>query len=50
MTQRSKKQSVVTRFSEKVGFISMTLGICELLWLKSLLKELKTTNVSSWGD
>uniref|UniRef100_A0A2P2QLF0 Retrovirus-related Pol polyprotein from transposon TNT 1-94 n=1 Tax=Rhizophora mucronata TaxID=61149 RepID=A0A2P2QLF0_RHIMU len=41
VTWRSKKQNVVARSSVEVGFRPMTLGICELLWLKIILKDLK---------
>ena len=43
MTLRSKKQNVVDRSSAKVEFRSMALGICELLWLKTILEDLKIT-------
>ena len=33
---RSKKQNVVARSSVEVEFMSMALGICELLWLRQL--------------
>ena len=38
---RSKKQLVVARSSAEAEFRSMALGICELLWLKITLKDLK---------
>ncbi|XP_071679700.1 uncharacterized protein [Lolium perenne] len=38
---RSKKQGVVARSTAKAEFRSMAHGICELLWLKILLTELK---------
>ena len=38
---RSKKQSVVARSSAEAEFRAMTLGICELLWLKIILDDLK---------
>ena len=37
---RSKKQSVVARSSAEAEYRAMALGICELLWLQKLLKEL----------
>ena len=40
VTWRSKKQSVVARSSAKAEYRAITLGICELLWLKRLLGEL----------
>lgn len=41
MTWRSKKQSVVAPSNVEVEFRSMALGICELLWLKLILEDLK---------
>lgn len=41
VTWRSKKQSVVTRSSAEVEFRVMNLGICEGMWLKSMLDEIK---------
>ena len=41
MTWRSKKQPVVARSSVKAEYQVITLGICELMWVKSLLKELQ---------
>lgn len=41
VTWRSKKQSVVSRSSAESEFRSMALGICELLWLKIILEDLK---------
>ncbi|KAK3004985.1 hypothetical protein RJ639_017903 [Escallonia herrerae] len=41
VTWRSKKQPVVARSSSEVEFRSMAQGICELLWLKIILKDLK---------
>ena len=46
MTWRSKKQ-VVARSSVEVAFRSMAQGICELMWLKSLMKGLKIANGGS---
>ena len=40
-TWRSKKQTVVSRSSAESEFRSMALGICELLWLKIILEDLK---------
>ena len=40
---RSKKQSVVARSSAKASYRAIALGICEFLWLKRLLGELKIT-------
>lgn len=41
VTWRSKKQPVVTRSSAEAEFHSMAQGICELLWLKIILEDLK---------
>ena len=43
VTWRSKKQSVVARSSAEAEYRAIALGICELLWLKRLLWELKIT-------
>ncbi|XP_070677787.1 uncharacterized mitochondrial protein AtMg00810-like [Malus domestica] len=40
VTWRSKKQKVVTRSSAEVEFRGMSHGVCELLWLKQLLRNL----------
>ncbi|CAJ2655949.1 unnamed protein product [Trifolium pratense] len=41
VTWKSKKQSVVSRSSAEAEFRAMTQGICELLWLKSILEDLR---------
>ena len=41
VTWRSKKQNVVARSSAEAEFRAMALGICELLWLKIILDDLK---------
>ena len=41
MTWRSKKQSVVARSSAEAKYRSMAHGICEVLWIRRILKELK---------
>ena len=41
VTWRSKKQNVVVRSSAKVEFKATTQGICELLWQKIILGDLK---------
>ena len=41
VTWRSKKQNVVARSSAEAEFRAMAQGICELLWIKSLLKDLR---------
>lgn len=38
---KSKKQSVVARSSAEAEFRAMALGICELLWMKQILEDLK---------
>ncbi|KAL5743958.1 hypothetical protein ACOSP7_026823 [Xanthoceras sorbifolium] len=40
VTWRSKKQKVVALSSVEAEFRGMTKGLCELLWLKSLLEEI----------
>lgn len=41
VTWISKKQNVVARSSVEVEFRAMAQGICELLWLKIILEDLK---------
>ena len=41
ITWRSKKQSVVVRSSAEAEFRAMALGICEGMWIKSILEDLK---------
>ena len=41
VTWRSKKQHVVARFSAEAEYRAMVQGICELLWLKIILEDLK---------
>ena len=53
VTWRSKKQDVMARSSVEAEFRSMTLRICELLWLKIILEDLKITwetPMSLYGD
>jgi hypothetical protein len=38
---RSKKQAVVARSTAKAEYRAMALSLCEMLWLRSLLKELR---------
>jgi hypothetical protein len=38
---RSKKQNVVARSSAEAEFRTMAQGVCELLWLKIILEDLK---------
>ena len=42
VTWRSKKQAVVSRSSAEAEFRAMAQGICEGIWLRRLLTELKT--------
>ena len=44
VTWRSKKQNVVARSNKEAEFKVVAQGICELLWLKLLLEELKVTS------
>jgi hypothetical protein len=41
VTWKSKKQSVVARSSAEAEYRAMTHGVCEILWLKKILEELK---------
>lgn len=41
VTRRSKKQNVISRSSAETEYRSMALGICELLWLKIFLRDLR---------
>ncbi|KAI9193816.1 hypothetical protein LWI28_000412 [Acer negundo] len=41
VTWRSKKQGVVTRSSAEAEFRGAALRICEVIWIKRLLKDLK---------
>nr|KYP51611.1 Copia protein [Cajanus cajan] len=41
VTWKSKKQSVVARSSAEAKFRAMAQGICELLWLKIILEDLR---------
>jgi hypothetical protein len=38
---RSKKQVVVSRSIAKVEHRAMALALCEMMWLKGLLKDLQ---------
>ena len=44
MTWQSKKQNVVARNSAKAKFKAIAHGICEVLWIKQLLEELKVAS------
>ena len=41
VTWRSKKQNVVARSSAEAEFRAMAPGVCELLWMKIILDDLK---------
>ncbi|RVW17646.1 Retrovirus-related Pol polyprotein from transposon RE1 [Vitis vinifera] len=41
VTWRSKKKHVVVRSSVEAEFQTMALGICELMWIKGLLRKLQ---------
>ncbi|PON50663.1 Ribonuclease H-like domain containing protein [Parasponia andersonii] len=41
VTWRNKKQNVVVRSSTEAKYRAMAQGICEVLWIQMLLKELK---------
>ena len=41
ITWRSKKQNVVTRSSTESKFRVIAQGLCELLWLKIILDDLR---------
>ncbi|KAI5316914.1 hypothetical protein L3X38_036621 [Prunus dulcis] len=40
VTWRSKKQKVVSRSSAEAEYCGMAHGVCELLWLRRLLRDL----------
>ncbi|RVX03793.1 Cycloartenol synthase [Vitis vinifera] len=44
VTWQSKKQSVVARSSAEAEFRAVTYDICEVLWIKQLLEELKAAS------
>ncbi|RVW54469.1 Retrovirus-related Pol polyprotein from transposon RE1 [Vitis vinifera] len=44
VTWRSKKQSVVAKSSVEAEFRAVAHGICEVLWIKQLLEELKVAS------
>ena len=41
VTWRSKKQPIAARSSVEAEYQAMTQGICKLMWIKTLLKELQ---------
>ncbi|KAL9447690.1 hypothetical protein AB3S75_015212 [Citrus x aurantiifolia] len=43
VTWRSKKQNVVARSSAEAEFRAVAHGICEVMWIKRILEELKFT-------
>jgi len=43
---KSKKQNVVARSSAEAEYRAMVMAICELSWIKQLLKELKFGDVN----
>lgn len=44
---KSKRQSVVARSSAEAEYRSMALTVCEVMWLKQLLKDLGLSNMKS---
>ena len=46
VTWRSKKQNVVARNSAGAEFRAVAHGICEIMWIRRLLEELKATKSS----
>ncbi|KAL5777605.1 hypothetical protein ACOSP7_010531 [Xanthoceras sorbifolium] len=44
VTWRSKKQNVVARSSAEAEFRAVAHGICEVIWIKRLLEDLKISN------
>ena len=43
VTWRSKKQNFIARSSAEVEFRAIAQGMCEGLWIKKLLEELRIT-------
>ena len=43
VTWQNKKQNVVARSSVEVEFRVVAHGICEIMWIRRLLEELKMT-------
>ena len=41
MTWRSKKENVVVRSSAELQFRALAQGLCELMWLKNILNDLR---------
>lgn len=46
VTWRSKKQSVTSRSSAEAEYRALALGICEGMWLKRLMKELRCDSLN----
>ena len=46
VTWRNKKQNVVVRSSVEAEYRAMAQGVCELLWLQKLLKEMRLSEGS----
>lgn len=46
VTWRSKKQNVVAKSSAEAEFRAVAHGICEIMWIRRLLEELKATKSS----
>lgn len=44
VTWHSKKQTVVARSSAEAKYRAIALGICEVLWIKKILEELRASN------
>ena len=49
VTWRSKKQNVVARSSAEAEFRVMAHGVCELLWMKIILDDLKKNMKLLWA-
>ncbi|KAL5552580.1 hypothetical protein UlMin_039981 [Ulmus minor] len=47
VTWKSKKQSVVARSSVEAEYGGMAFGVCELLWLRNLLRDLGVNSNSA---
>ena len=43
MTWRSKKQNVVARSSAEAEFRAVAQGMCEVIWIRRILQELKVS-------
>ena len=48
VTWRSKKQNVVARSNAEAEFRAMAQGVCELLWMKIILDDLKIKYLLLW--